>query len=186
MPPLDGALARGLARGEAAADREVRGWVRRFLGRFAPAISAEARRDLEQEVMIELWEVVRRPAFDRERELGGFVRVLVARRAIDWLRARRAEGELPAALADPGGGPLSGLLAAERRQLARQGFEQLGAGCRELIRLQAVDGLGYREIARRLGRSEGALRVQMHRCISRLRDLLAATPPAARRREEAS
>ena len=41
----------------------------------------------------------------------------------------------------------------------------------ELLRVAV--GRSYRELAGMLGRSEGALRVQMHRCVQRVRDLLA-------------
>jgi RNA polymerase sigma-70 factor (ECF subfamily) len=170
----EGALARALARGEPEADREVRDLVRRFLAAGRLGLPADVRRDLEQEVMIELWQAVRRPAFDLERELGGFVRVLCARRAIDWWRARRSESELVEGIADPRRGPLDDLLAAERGALARRTFATLAESCRELMRKLVVDRLSYREIAARSGRNEGALRVQLHRCVEQARRKLFA------------
>jgi RNA polymerase sigma-70 factor (ECF subfamily) len=161
-----------LRRGDAGADRELRAWVRRFLASRPLGAPAEVRRDLEQEIVTDVWKALRRSDFDPERELLGFVRVVTARRTIDWLRARRAEPALAAAArepADPGGGPLAGLLARERLRLMRRALRELGGECRELVRLQIGERLPYREIAQRLGRSEGALRVQMHRCVDRLR-----------------
>jgi RNA polymerase sigma-70 factor (ECF subfamily) len=175
-------VALGLARGEALAEREVRGWVRRFLAASALALPGDVRADLEQEVMVELWQAVRRPDFDATRELGGFVRVLCARRAIDWWRSmrRREADATPEALADDSPGPLDELLSQERQALARRVFATLSTRCRELLRQQVVEKLSYREIALRSGRSEGALRVQLHRCIERARLRLRESAVAAR------
>lgn len=174
------ALVRALDRGDPAADRLVRDWAQRFLAAPRLGLPPEVRRDLEQEVMVELWRAVRRPGFDAERELGGFVRVLCARRAIDWWRARRNESELQESVPDPRRGPLENLLESERRDRARIAFAALAESCRELVQRLVVDELSYREIAVLTGRNEGALRVQLHRCVEQARRKLAAsTSPAA-------
>ena len=41
-----------------------------------------------------------------------------------------------------------------------------------MIELHLRSGLTYGEMAERLGKSEGALRVQMHRCVRRAQQLL--------------
>jgi RNA polymerase sigma-70 factor (ECF subfamily) len=174
-------LSEALGRGDPAAEREVRGWVRTFLASRALRIPADARRDIEQEVMVEVWQAVRRPGFDVARELGGFVRVVTGRRSIDWIRGARPLAEIPAEARAPGPDPLQAALRDEERRLARRALRELPPGCRELVRMQAVERLAYRDIARLLGRTEGALRVQMHRCVERLRirlsELAEATPP---------
>lgn len=128
---------------------------------------------------MELWRAVRGPGFDAARELGGFVRVLCARRAIDWWRRARPECAVADDLADGAPGPLDDVLSDERRELARTVFRSLSDGCRELLRLQAIERLPYREIAIRWGKSEGALRVQLHRCIEQARLRLHAVREAA-------
>jgi RNA polymerase sigma-70 factor (ECF subfamily) len=177
VSPNDRGLIEALARGDAAAEREVRGWVRLFLASRAFAVPAEARRDLEQEVVIEVWRAVRRPEFDAERELGGFVRVVAARRAIDWLRGRPPEDEAKTEIEDAAPGPFEVTASRERRERAARALDLLGPACRELVRLQAGEGWSYRRLAAHYGRTEGALRVQMHRCVDRLRRLLLEPGP---------
>jgi RNA polymerase sigma factor (sigma-70 family) len=64
------------------------------------------------------------------------------------------------------------MLASERNELVRRVLSGLDSGCRELIHLHIGRRQTYREISERLGRSEAALRVQMHRCIQRARQAL--------------
>jgi RNA polymerase sigma factor (sigma-70 family) len=51
-------------------------------------------------------------------------------------------------------------------------LEQLPDDMRELLQTRVIDGLDYREIARRTGRTEGALRVHYVRALRKLRELL--------------
>ena len=122
--------------------------------------------------MTQVWQAVNRTGFDPTLGLWKFVEVVTARRAIDWLRARRQETELPEEIEAPGG-PEGDAMARERAQLAYGALAQLGKPCRDLIYLRIGMNRSYRELAQLLGRSEGALRVQMHRCVERARGILA-------------
>jgi len=51
------------------------------------------------------------------------------------------------------------------------GREKLYAGCRDLL-LGGLAEAPYRDVAKQLGISEGALKVQVHRLRKRLRELL--------------
>lgn len=159
--------------GNAAATGEVRRRVRRILAFRGYRIPPEDRFDLEQIVLVQLWQAVRRAGFDTSG-FWGFVEVLASRRAIDWLRARKPDTGLEPEhhFADPARGPLRLALDREQAELARTVLERLPEGCRELIGLHVRSGRTYAEIAERLGRSEGALRVQMHRCIQRAQRIL--------------
>lgn len=170
-----------LRRGEPEAVVEVRKRVARILRHGALALPPEAREDLEQEVMADLWQAVNRRGFDAHLGFWGFVEVVTSRRCIDWLRGHREQAVLPAGLEAPGRGPLGHLVEKERTALAREVLGRLRGSCRELILLRLRDDLGYGEIARRLGKSEGALRIQMYRCVRAARRLLrrlGATPEA--------
>ena len=122
--------------------------------------------------MTQVWQAVNRTGFDPTLGFWKFVEVVTARRAIDWLRSRRPEAELPAEI-EAAGGPEASALARERTRLAHGALSQLGKPCRDLIYLRIGMNRSYRELSELLGRSEGALRVQMHRCVERARLILA-------------
>ncbi len=167
---------------DSLATREVASQVRRILASRGYGIPQEDRREIEQLAMIQIWDAVRRPGFDDAR-FWGFVEVVVSRRCIDWRRRRRVETRLEDTgdFTDSGLSPLAGLLERERRDLARETLAQLPETCRRLIELVVGQGRSYRQAAEVLGRSEGALRVQMYRCIGRAREVLAKTKPARKK-----
>ena len=71
-----------------------------------------------------------------------------------------------------------GLLDGERTAIAADVLRALDPTCREIFVMRFDNGMQYGEISRRLGKSEGALRVQMHRCVQRARELLERTDRA--------
>ncbi|MFW6012074.1 MAG: RNA polymerase sigma factor [bacterium] len=136
------------------------------------AIPGQERDDLEQEVMAEIWQAVNRSRFDFSAGFWGFVEVVTSRRCIDWLRTRRETLPLPEEVVSPHRGQLRQTLEHERSELASEVLAALDPRCRELITLRLRDDLSYAEIARATGKTEGALRVQLYRCIHRARTLL--------------
>lgn len=162
---------RRLQRAEPRAVEEVRRRVARILASSPVVITQDERDDLEQEVLTEIWQSVNRSRFDCSAGFWGFVEVVTSRRSIDWLRARREKLPLPEALSSPQRGPLRQTLDRERVELASAVLAALGPPCRDLIAFRLRDDLSYGEIARLTGRSEGALRVQFHRCVARARKL---------------
>jgi RNA polymerase sigma factor (sigma-70 family) len=158
-------------RGDPAAAQEIRQRVRRILAYRGYGFSREARRDLEQDVMTQLWQAVHQPRTDLGIRFWGFVETVTARRAIDRLRVRRKHVALDERMAG-GPDPLAQTLARERADLARAVLERLPESCRRLIWLQLGEGRNYREISKILGKSDGALRVEMYRCIRKGRELL--------------
>ena len=165
-------LAARLRRGDPEAVQSVRARVTTIIRFRGYGISNEERKDLEQEVMTQIWQAVNRSSFDPTRGFWGFVEVVTARRCIDWLRTKRNEVELDDSVQETTPSPLGSTLIAERISLARRVVSQLDSPCRELIDLHIVQGKAYREIAEVLGKSEGALRVKMYRCIRRAQQLL--------------
>lgn len=166
-------LASRIRAGEAAAFREVKGRVRRIVRFKNLGIPEDHLDDLEQEIVTQIWQAVNRPRFDLEGGFWGFVELVTVRRCIDWMRrARRLAEPLSEALEDFRDGPLGKTLGQERTRIAARALESLDSGCRELIRLRLAGGWSYQELSDRTGRSEGALRVQMYRCIRRAREAL--------------
>jgi RNA polymerase sigma factor (sigma-70 family) len=158
--------------GEAAAVDHVRVRVRRILAFKRLRIPAQDRDDLEQEIMTEVWRAINRPGFDFTAGFWGFVEVVTSRRCIDWLRSRKVGLPLSENLLDRGRNPLQKTLDNERANLADRLLSALEPDCRELIVLRLREGRSYSMIARDLGKKEGALRVQMYRCIRSAQQLL--------------
>lgn len=174
--PADWALR--LQRGDASAAHEVRARVSRILQYRSLSIPEADREDLEQEIVTEVWQAVNRTGFDVSAGFWGFVEVVSSRRCIDWLRARQQSSPLSEEFRFAGAGPLSDVLAKERARLASVVLAELDAPCRELITLRLRDGLSYAEVARASERSEGALRVQLYRCIRAARTILTSATHA--------
>lgn len=170
--PSSEGWARRLQRGDTAAVQQVRDRIRRILSYRSLDFCSPERADLEQEVMIEIWQGVNREGFDPSAGFWGFVEVVTSRRCIDWLRSRRERVALPEGLVDPGAGPLRNAQERERGDLASATLASLDSPCRELLELRFRDDLSYREIARRTGKTEGALRVQLYRCVQQARSLV--------------
>lgn len=158
--------------GETGALQEVRRRVQRILAFRGYRIPREDRRDLEQVVMTQLWQAARDPRTDLTIGFWAFVETVTARRAIDWLRVHREHAALDPRTADRSN-PLADTLAKERTELLQMAVANLPEECRRLIELHLGEGKSYREISQLLPRSEGALRVQMYRCLRRARELLA-------------
>ncbi|MEW6323627.1 MAG: sigma-70 family RNA polymerase sigma factor [Acidobacteriota bacterium] len=128
--------------------------------------------DIQQDVAAQVWQAVRRPGFDFAAGFWGFVEVVTTRRCIDWLRRRRPVDPLDTELPGPTADPLDAAIARERSELAHEALGRLDPACRQLLYLHAVVARSYREIGEIMGKSEGALRVQLHRCVKRAREVL--------------
>ena len=76
--------------------------------------------------------------------------------------------------------PLGALLSEERRAAVRGALERLDAEDREVLTLTYGDSLPSGDIARRLGTTEGNVRVRRHRALGRLARLLGVTRRAGR------
>jgi RNA polymerase sigma-70 factor (ECF subfamily) len=173
-------IAREFRRGSPQAVSLVQDRVRRIVRFKGFGMSADDRKDLRQEVMGQIWQAATRPGFDAGDRFWGFVEVVTARRCIDWLRGRTTRGrelELDERLEDGQPSPLGAALDQERYAIAREAIAELGKPCQELIRLHFGLDKSYRELAALLGKSEGALRVQMHRCIARTREIVGRPGP---------
>jgi RNA polymerase sigma-70 factor, ECF subfamily len=164
-------IGRALQRGDPAATRIVRRRVQRIVSFRGYRFSREDRRDIEQEVMTQIWQAAQSRGGDFGGGLWGFVEVVAARRCIDWLRTRRLHSQLQPDQPSRAN-PLEDLLTGERRQLLESAVSQLDAPCRELISLRVGQGRSYREIAGLMGVSEGSLRIRLHRCVKKATEII--------------
>lgn len=180
MSDLEGELA-GLMRaslgGDAGAYRRLLGaladllrrWVRRELARHGYEIT-EAE-DIVQETLLAIH--LKRSSWDPERTILPWLRAVTRHKLIDSLRRRGRRIMVPVdevmeTLAAPE--PEQGLTA----DVLERHIASLPPGQAQAVRAISVDGLASAEAAKRLGVSEGALRVSLHRG-------LAALAAAARR-----
>lgn len=124
---------------------------------------------------MQLWQQANRARFEAGPRFWGLVELVASRRCIDWFRARKETLSLDAIEVEPSAGrenPLAETLSRERSERAWAALARIEQPCRELILLHAGLNRTYAEIAGILGKSEGALRVQMYRCVRSLRAVL--------------
>jgi RNA polymerase sigma-70 factor (ECF subfamily) len=76
--------------------------------------------------------------------------------------------------------PLGALLSEERRAAVQEALARLDAEDREILTLTYAEAIRSAEIARRLGTSEGNVRVRRHRALGRLARLLGVTRESGR------
>lgn len=165
-------IAAGFVRGDAEATRCVKDRVERILAFRGYRIPLEDRRDLGQEVMTQLWQAVRQPSFEVGMGFWKFVEIVVVRRCIDWVRTYKKTLPLEVSVPDGRNDPLDDVLARERHELARAVLAKLKKPCRDLIYFHSTLKMSYRQISEKVGKSEGALRVQLFRCIEEARTIL--------------
>jgi RNA polymerase sigma factor (sigma-70 family) len=92
------------------------------------------------------------------------------RAAADSAASESAPGPVEAAT------PGEIVLAREQLALLAGALDQLGPDQREVVTLAYVDGLSRAQIGAMLGKSEGAVRVMLHRALTKIAMLLEADP----------
>ncbi len=140
-------------------------------------LGAEADSDLVQEAMVQLTRGITGFRGAGVPEWGGWLRQVVIRTAGHALARRRPEGRfvelsalpvLPDAVAPVAGDQ------AERHDEALKVARLLGrlpAEMQQVVTMRVVDGLDHQEIARRLGKGHGAVRMIYLRGLRKLREL---------------
>jgi RNA polymerase sigma-70 factor (ECF subfamily) len=139
--------------------RAVYGWILRIVRNPATA------EDLTVETF---WRIHRAHArFDPSRGFEGWARRIATNAALDWLRTRRTECELPvdlaaAAIADPA-------ITEEIRRKTALAFERLPPKLRIAAVLAVVEELPQKDVAEALGISVAAVKLRVFRALRLLR-----------------
>jgi RNA polymerase sigma-70 factor (ECF subfamily) len=162
-------------RGDAAAYQRLltevagvlRGVIRARLARLG--VNTSDSEDLVQEVLIGLH--AKRHTWDESRPFLPWLHAIVRYKLIDavrqWRREARYRSDMPF-------DEWSDLFAAPAEDLDRalidvdRHVDSLPAGQRKVVQALAIDGASVRETAQKLGTSEGAIRVVLHRALARL------------------
>lgn len=117
------------------------------------------------------WRVYRaRARFDPAGNFGGWARRIATNAALDHMRGKRAESELPEDLAEPSRGDPA--VRRELREQIAQAFGTLTPKLRAAAVLALVEERPYAEIAEALGTSVASVKVRVFRAIRKLRKKL--------------
>lgn len=168
MPHNEPVLIQGFLRGDRACSAQIDIWIAEVL-RHPGLRLGDERDDVAQQVRRKLLIAFRTGTFMGTASLRTYVWRAAQHVAIDHLRARRRRPS-PAPLedvsepADAALTPERALLQRERRDILLRMLDRLGEDCRTLLQLIVFDELSYKEIAARLGASEGAIKVRALRC----------------------
>jgi RNA polymerase sigma-70 factor, ECF subfamily len=158
-----------------AGDQEA---YRRLLESLAPALRSIARRgferfgagnseieDVVQETLLAIH--LKRGTWDRTKSVGPWVTAIARYKLVDCLRrrGRRADVQIDAlvdSLADDLGND-----GSDKRDVDRI-LEHLEGRQQDIVRSISIEGNSVRETAVRLGMTEVAVRVSLHRCLKSL------------------
>lgn len=160
---------------------------RRFLHALTPYLRAMARRrceqmgaprsdaeDLVQEVLLTIH--VKRGSWDAARPIGPWISAIVRNKLIDSLRRRGRAVHVP----------IDDVMDTLEGEEQGDGLEhidverlvvQLKEPQRSIVRAISLGGAGIKETAAKLGMSEGAVRVALHRALKTLAALYRSDPP---------
>jgi RNA polymerase sigma-70 factor (ECF subfamily) len=159
------------------------GAFERLFRSLAPSIHAffvrsagrgAAAEDLLQTTFLKLHAA--RASWRKGEPLRPWAFTIAARVRVDWLRRQgRDEGGLEEdAVADPAPSqPADAAEAHERADRVRAALDALPEPQRVVVHLHRFEGLGFAEIGKVLGISEGAARIRAFRAYERLRAVLA-------------
>jgi RNA polymerase sigma-70 factor (ECF subfamily) len=139
----------------------------RDFGQFAGTTTAQWRAWLRRILAHNLATAVERHVHTRKRD----VRRQVALRPRSAATGDSAAGP-GIALASPGSSPSAHAQRHEAAAVLADRLARLPAPDREVLRLRNLEGLAFEEVARRMGRTPGAVRVLWVRALDRLRLLL--------------
>jgi RNA polymerase sigma factor (sigma-70 family) len=183
MEPVypDDAILEGFLAGDEEAVHHVQGWVDGVvhLGRWR----FEDPEAVSQEIVMRLLDIVRSGRYARRSSFKTFAFAVAKYACVDQFRRERLRGRVetqaagerqdaPAVLeADQ---PHRALQAREEMELLRYILQGLPDQCRQLWAWVYGEGLSAPEIGSRLGATPGTVRVRVHRCLQKARELVHA------------
>lgn len=160
----------------------------RLLHALAPAVRAVVRgalaragagtadtEDVVQETLLAIH--LKRATWDRTAPIGPWINAIARHKTVDALRrrGRRAEQPIDAVVEALPAAP-AGEDGLERRD-AERALAALGGRMSEVVRAISIEGAAIGETASRLGISEGAVRVALHRGLKALSRRFAGSNP---------
>jgi RNA polymerase sigma-70 factor, ECF subfamily len=172
------ALVRRARAGDHGALGELYDRFRDRVARFATGRLGDPEK--AEDVTSETFEGVLRglPGYRPGTDFEAWLFTIAHRRVADHFRrrARRREVDLDEARrAAAASGPEDAVLAAERRAEVAVAFRRLRPDQQEVLALRVLGGLSAAQVAKVVGKSEGAVRVAQHRALLDLREQMGVT-----------
>ena len=171
-----GEQGRAFLEGDAETVARVRGLVEQIVRSFH-AKDGETPTDLVQEILSRLLWNLRAGRFRGDSSFETYVQSVARYTCIDARRHRRLDAQLDVETLPSAASwsrPEEWLIRREEFHSHLRAFRSLPPDCRELLRLIFVERRSYREVADRLGVTEGALKSRIHRCRLALRAITEA------------
>jgi RNA polymerase sigma factor (sigma-70 family) len=171
-------------RGDTGVVQRLRALVRGVVRGFRIAGAAE-NLDLVQDTLTRVYANLSAGQYRGESSLETYARRIARFTCLEHIRRRRREVELDAeSLASHArwAGPEDTFLWSEEHLRNVKVFSCLTPDCRELLRLVFEEGLSYKDVASRLGLTEGAIKTRVCRCRRTFRQAagLPGASPASR------
>jgi RNA polymerase sigma factor (sigma-70 family) len=175
----DDAILNGFLSGEEEAVHHVQGWVDGVvhLGRWR----FEDPEGVGQEIVMRLLGIVRSGRYERRSSFKTFVFAVAKYTCVDLFRRERLRARLERDAGAPSAEtpgfrreeqPHDALEEREEIELVKYVLQGLPEECRRLWAWVYGEGLSAGEVGRRLGASEGAVRVRVHRCLQKAREFV--------------
>lgn len=151
--------------------RALRATVRRGLG--GTGLSGSDAEDVVQEVILAIH--LKRHTWDQSKPIGPWIMAITRNKMIDEIRRRGRRTEVPI-------DGLLDVLEASGQDDAIHAYDAarvlsgLKGKARDIVQAIAIDGATAKDVAQRLGMSEVAVRVQLHRSLKSLADAYQEKP----------
>ncbi len=129
--------------------------------------------DLTQQVFVKAWQAIGRYKKTASPFLAWLIKIS-HNLVIDFYRSRKPEIQTDIDMSATGPEATPALLAETEytRQEIRQVINKLGGDQQQVILMRFIEDFSYAEIAAALGKSEGAVRVILHRGLAKMRTIL--------------
>ena len=129
--------------------------------------------DLTQQVFIKAWQAIHRYKKTASPFLAWLIKIS-HNLVIDFYRSNKANTYIDFDLVASGSGSSPEHLAETHfdQQQIRQAILELPRDQQQVVMMRFIEDFSYSEIASSLGKSEGAVRVILHRALTRLRKIL--------------
>jgi RNA polymerase sigma-70 factor, ECF subfamily len=131
----------------------------------------EDARDMTQEVFARAWQSL--PKYKpTSTPFLGWLYTISHNRVIDYYRTRKEHSYLDIDVPSEARGPEQLAEATFARRDVRRAILLLPQDQQRVVLLAFIEGMEYREVAAALGKTEGNIRVIVHRALKRMREIL--------------
>lgn len=139
---------------------------------YRTVTDSEMAEDLVQEAFLRVLRF--RAQFRGDARFSTWLYTIVRNVCLDHVRKRTRENAAVGEMRiDPTGCEQSMSLDTSEMSAIKRAFDALKPEQKKMLVLSRVDGIGYKEIAEKLGFTEGAVRVRIHRALRKLKSDIA-------------